>query len=48
MHMARRGSQFGVHVEELSFDMKVAAARAREITRMRAKPMKPGFGRWIA
>jgi pyruvate/2-oxoglutarate dehydrogenase complex dihydrolipoamide dehydrogenase (E3) component len=33
MHMARRGPQFGVHVEKLTFDMKAAAARAREITR---------------
>jgi pyruvate/2-oxoglutarate dehydrogenase complex dihydrolipoamide dehydrogenase (E3) component len=33
MHIARRGPQFGVHAEKLTFDMRVAAARAHEIAR---------------
>lgn len=33
MHLARRGPDFGVLAESLRFDMKVAAARASEVTR---------------
>jgi len=33
MHLARRGQEFGVVTGELAFDMKVAAARAHEVTR---------------
>jgi pyruvate/2-oxoglutarate dehydrogenase complex dihydrolipoamide dehydrogenase (E3) component len=33
MHLARRGREFGVVTGELAFDMKVAAARAHEVTR---------------
>ncbi|HYX19621.1 MAG TPA: FAD-containing oxidoreductase [Thermoanaerobaculia bacterium] len=33
MHLARRGAELGVFAGDLRFDMKVAAARAREVTR---------------
>src|SRR4051794_29922245 len=33
MHLARRGLQFGVHAQKLTFDMRIAAARAHEVTR---------------
>ena len=33
MHLARRGSEFGVLARNIGFDMKVAAARAHEVTR---------------
>ena len=33
MHLARRGQEFGVVTGEIAFDMKVAAARAQEVTR---------------
>jgi pyruvate/2-oxoglutarate dehydrogenase complex dihydrolipoamide dehydrogenase (E3) component len=33
MHLARRGREFGVVTGEIAFDMKVAVARAHEVTR---------------
>ena len=33
MHLARRGPEFGVFADGIRFDMKIAAARAREITK---------------
>jgi pyruvate/2-oxoglutarate dehydrogenase complex dihydrolipoamide dehydrogenase (E3) component len=33
MHLARRGPEFGVLAGNIGFDMKIAAARAREVTR---------------
>jgi pyruvate/2-oxoglutarate dehydrogenase complex dihydrolipoamide dehydrogenase (E3) component len=33
MHLARRGSEFGVLTGEIGFDMKIAATRAHEVTR---------------
>lgn len=33
MHLARRGQDFGVLARDLRFDMKIAAARAREVVR---------------
>src|SRR4051794_11969568 len=33
MHLARRGSEFGVLAGDIGFDMKVAAARAHEVAR---------------
>ena len=33
MHLARRGQEFGVVRAEIAFDMKVAVARAHEVTR---------------
>jgi pyruvate/2-oxoglutarate dehydrogenase complex dihydrolipoamide dehydrogenase (E3) component len=33
MHLARRGRDYGVLTQKLSFDMGIAAARAREVTR---------------
>jgi pyruvate/2-oxoglutarate dehydrogenase complex dihydrolipoamide dehydrogenase (E3) component len=33
MHLARRGPEFGVLTENIGFDMRIAAARAHEVTR---------------
>ena len=33
MHLARRGQDYGVLADKLRFDMKIAAARAREVSR---------------